>query len=320
MQPNKSIRIKITGNCNRKCFFCHKEGNMANIGDIVFNNELQQIIDKLNNDFHIERVALTGGEPLLYPLLNDFVQNINTETNIKKVSITTNGTISLEKHKWDNLKENGLFKVNISIPEILSHTENPERNKFIFNKQVETIEYLNSIEVNVDVNIVVYNDVYSLENVVKRLYRLKKENNLIFDMVLLPNINSTKDYNDSIATIRHFCSKLELNKEKTFNVIGTSNTIEKYVSNSIGEIYIKTTKLTGKPFLLTSMCSKCKIKEICQEGFYGIRLENRNNKIYVRLCIHQDTEKFVMPFEEFTKSKYYKELSKIWHEKEDTHE
>jgi hypothetical protein len=107
-----------------------------------------------------------------------------------------------------------------------------------------------------------------------------------------------------------------LNKEKTFNVTGTSNALEKYISNSIGEIYIKTTKLTGIPFKLSSMCSKCIIKDICQEGFYGIRLENRNNKIYVRLCIHQDTDKIVMPFEDFIKSQYYKELFKIWKNKE----
>jgi molybdenum cofactor biosynthesis enzyme MoaA len=285
---------------------------MTNIGEIIFNSELKEIIDRLNNDFHIERIALTGGEPLLYPFLNELVQKIKMETNIKIISITTNGTIALEKKQWDDLKENGLSKVNISIPEILSNTENAEKNKFIFNKQIHTIEYLNSIGVDVDINIVTYNDEYSLENVVKRLYRLKKENNLIFDMILLPNINDIKDYSNSISTIRQFCDKLELIKQKTFNVEGTSNALEKYVSNSVGEIYIKTTKLTGKPFLLSSMCSKCRIKDICQEGFYGIRLESRNNKIYVRLCIHQDTEKVVMPFHDFVKSKQYKELYKIW--------
>jgi molybdenum cofactor biosynthesis enzyme MoaA len=167
----------------------------------VFNDELKGIIDRLSNDFHIERIALTGGEPLLYPLLNELVQKINSETIIKKISITTNGTLTLEKYRWDNLKENGLCKVNISVPEILSYTENTEKNKFIFEKQICTIESLNSIGVDVDVNIVVYNDEFSLENVTKRLHKLKQEKNLIFDMVLLPNLNSPADYSNSIATI-----------------------------------------------------------------------------------------------------------------------
>jgi len=282
---------------------------MTNIGDVVFNSELKEIINRLNNDFHIERVALTGGEPLLHPSLNEFVRDIYTETNIKTISITTNGTVALEKNKWDGLKDNGLFKVNISIPEILSNTKNNKKNKLIFNDQIDTIEYLNSIGINVDINVVVvYNDEYSLDNVVKQLYRLKNENNLFFNIVLLPNINCPGDYSNSITAIRSFCNELHLIKKKMSNVVGTSN--------SIGEIYIKTTKLTGNPFRLSSMCSKCEIKNLCQEGFYGIRLESKNNRIYVRLCIHQDTEKVVMPFEDFVKSKHYKELSKIWHDVE----
>lgn len=311
MQFNKSIRIKVTGVCNRKCNFCHKEGNMANIEEMFFTQELKNVIDKLSKDFSIERIALTGGEPLLHSQLNKFAQQITNETNIKKISITTNGTIPIEKTQWNNLKENGLFKINISIPEILNNTKNKE-NVLIFNNQIDTIEYLNLIGIDVDVNIVVFNDQYSLENVVRSLCRLKIDKNLIFDTVLLPNLNSHKEYNESITTIKLFCNKFDLAKEKTYSIIGTSNSVEKYISASIGELYIKTTKLTGNPFRLDSMCSICKIKDTCQEGFYGIRLESRNNKIYVRLCIHQDSNKVVMPFDVFVKSKHYKELSKEW--------
>lgn len=312
MKVNKSIRIKVTGKCNRKCFFCHKEGNMEDIEEMVFSNELKEIIDRLSDDFHIERVALTGGEPLLCPFLNEFAHRIHVETDIKDISITTNGIIVLERYKWDDLKNNGLLKVNISIPEILSDAENAKKNKLIFDSQIETIEYLCSIGVDVDTNIVVFNDVYSLENVVKRLCRLKKEKGLNFNVVLLPNINSPADYNDSITTIKSLCEKLDLLKKNAFSVAGTSNSIEQYASAMIGEIYIKTTKLTGTPVFLSSMCSECEIKNACQEGFYGIRLENKCNKIHVRLCIHQDTDKVVMPFEDFIKSQYYKELSIIW--------
>lgn len=310
MQFSKSIRIKVTGSCNRKCSFCHKEGNMANIEEMSFNQNLKNVIAKLSKDFSIERIALTGGEPFLHSHLNELVNKIYNETSVKNISITTNGTIPIEQTVWNNLKTNGLCKVNVSIPEILDFAS--YNNDAIFNNQIKIIEYLNRINVDVDVNIVVFNDYYSLENIVKKLVKIKVEKNLFFNIVLLPNINSLMENTKSLDTIKLFCNKFRLENEQVYNVLGTSNSAEKYVSNQIGYIYIKTTKLSGHPYLLESMCSKCNIREVCQEGFYGIRLECRKAKIYVRLCIHKDTDNVVMPFGDFIKSNYYKELSNEW--------
>lgn len=307
MQINKSIRIKITGHCNRKCFFCHEEGNMTDIENIEFSEELKNIINKLEHDFSIERIALTGGEPLLYPNLKGFIRSLTTETNIKNVSITTNGTIGLPSEIWKEMNQDGLFKVNISIPEILRESRDNQIDQSFFYNQVNLIQLLNLLGIQVDINVVVCNDEYTLDDVIKGLHRLKKDKGLIFDIVLLPNL---KDYNNSIKAINIFRNKYELVKLKTSNVAGTSNSIETYSSNVFGEIFIKTTKLTGKPFWLPSMCSKCEMQSICQEGFYGLRLEKRNGKICVRLCIHKETNEVVMPFDTFVGSKLYKEVLK----------
>lgn len=309
MRPNRAIRIKITGECNRNCCFCHKEGNMASIQNIVFDEELKMIIDKLRNDFSIENIALTGGEPLLYPHLVDFIHSINVETNIKNVSITTNGTINLNYCAWSQMKVDGLFKVNISIPEILNNTKNNGEEHTLFSNQIELIKTLNELEIQVDINIVVYNDFYTLDNVVRRLTIIKNEYNVDFDIMLLPDL---LNYNKSIDTIKSFRDIHSLNKLSTTNVVGTSNTIETYHSKEFGKIFIKTTKLSGTPFRIPLMCSKCHLKDICQEGFYGLRLERRNKKIYIRLCIHKDTDDVVIPFYKFVKSKLYKELIKIY--------
>lgn len=309
MGPNRTIRIKITGDCNRNCCFCHKEGNMASIQNVVFDDELKGIIDKLQNDFSVENVALTGGEPLLYPDIVGFVHSVKTETNIKNISITTNGTIKLASSAWEQMKNDGLFKVNISIPEILNNTKSDGEVSTLFSNQIELIRLLNELEIQVDINIVVYNDFYTVDNVLRRLTIIKNECNVTFDIMLLPDLLNYSKSIDAIKKVRDIHS---LDKLSITNVAGTSNAIETYYSKEFGEIYIKTTKLSGMPFRIPLMCSKCNIKDICQEGFYGLRLECRNRKNHIRLCIHKDTDDVVIAFEKFVKSKLYKELVKIF--------
>lgn len=309
MKLNKTIRIKATGACNRKCSFCHQEGNMANIDEITYNDDLKRVINKLHNDFFIDRVALTGGEPLLHSNLSELIRKINKETRIKKISITTNGTIKYGHEFWERLKHDGLYKVNISIPEMLNNTNSFNDETLVFENQVKLIETLNRLNIQVNINVVVFNDVYSLKDVVTGLLKIKKKAQLKFDIALLPNLN---DYLYSIGIIDSFCESLKLKKAETLRVEGTSNTVEKYTSNSIEEIYIKTTKLDGNPFTLSSMCDSCQKKHVCQEGFYGLRLESRNKKLYIRLCLHKDTEDVVVLYDDFISSAYYEELLEHW--------
>ena len=76
-QLENSLRIKVTGVCNRNCFFCHQEGGMEGLSEISYSSELKRIIDTLYQEFNIQSISLTGGEPLLFTGLADFVQSIS---------------------------------------------------------------------------------------------------------------------------------------------------------------------------------------------------------------------------------------------------
>jgi cyclic pyranopterin phosphate synthase len=61
----------------------------------------------------VEKIRLTGGEPLLRPKLEDLIISLKRINAIKSVSMTTNGLLLGDKVK--RLKEAGLDSVNISL-------------------------------------------------------------------------------------------------------------------------------------------------------------------------------------------------------------
>ncbi len=300
---DNTLRIKITNECNRNCNFCHQEGDMKNTGPIDSTPELYKAINKLCSDFNINTIALTGGEPLLH---QDIV-NLTANMDIKNFSLTTNGTIKKDYNFWNSLYKNGLSKVNISISDIIN-----EKNKFnILKNQIEIIRCLNSLEIKVNINIVVFNDLLYTLFVIKTLQEIKEqEKDLNFDIVILPNLN---DYDYSIRIINKMIENLNLIPQNIKVRKGTSNYLKKYTFPNGNPIYIKSTKINGKPILLEEMCNNCEIKDKCQEGFYGLRLEKRNGIIFIRLCIHKNTKDVLIPYEEFIKSSLYQTLIENWH-------
>ena len=310
MTVENSLRIKVTNRCNRNCAFCHQEGDMHGIMDIGCDETTVNAIKKLCDYLNISTVSITGGEPLLYNNLLLLIKQINGQCNIKKFSLTTNGTISKEFGFWEEMYSNGLYNVNISIPDIID--ERYRRHKTIFDNQIMIIKQLNELNIKVNLNIVVHSDYIYTINVIKNIEDCMAD--LKFKIVLLPNLN---DYNHSISVIHEIINHFRLKKQCSKHRKGTSNTVEVY-SNNNKVIYIKTTRQDGKPVLLDKLCSNCTKKYICQEGFYGVRLENRNNVLFARLCIHKQTSDVLMPVKQFFNSEIIKELRSIWGVGKDT--
>ena len=157
-----ALRIKVTGKCNRNCFFCHKEGGMDNIHEMIFTEKLQHIITDISEKLNITTIAFTGGEPLLHPDFANLITDITSNTPIRKFSLTTNGTLYKSYDFWKNLYDMGLYKVNISMPDVLDLITIEMYNKSsvisILKNQIELIRILNNIGVLVNINVVVFND------------------------------------------------------------------------------------------------------------------------------------------------------------------
>ncbi len=104
----KYLRISVTSKCNLQCIYCHREGETS-VGEEMDVEEITKIC-RAFYDLGVEKVKITGGEPLLR---KDIVEIVQEMPPFKEISMVTNGT-KLSKLAHD-LKEAGLDRVNVSL-------------------------------------------------------------------------------------------------------------------------------------------------------------------------------------------------------------
>jgi cyclic pyranopterin phosphate synthase len=108
------LRISVTDRCNLRCVYCMPEEGVQLLKHqaILTFEELIQIVKKAV-DLGIDKIRLTGGEPLVRRGIIDLVEGISQIPGIKDFGMTTNG-IFLEKYA-EKLKSAGLHRINISL-------------------------------------------------------------------------------------------------------------------------------------------------------------------------------------------------------------
>ena len=107
------LRLSITDRCNLRCKYCMPDGcDMARHEDILSYEEFLRVA-RLAAALGVEHVRVTGGEPLVRRGAVEFVRALKAVPGVKKVSMTTNGTL-LAKY-GEALAAAGLDSVNISL-------------------------------------------------------------------------------------------------------------------------------------------------------------------------------------------------------------
>ena len=117
------LRLSLTSRCNLRCSYCLPAGLMQSEADALGEDDFAFIVSSAAYA-GVERVRLTGGEPLLVPYLPSLVQRIAATEGIKDIALTSNG-ISLAEEA-QRLRQAGLTRVNISIDSL-----RPERYREI---------------------------------------------------------------------------------------------------------------------------------------------------------------------------------------------
>lgn len=110
----RKLRISVTDRCNMHCKYCMPQGKIQwlNEEDILGYDEIIRLVSILV-DLGIERIRLTGGEPLLRPKIENLITLLGKINGIKSISMTTNGLLLAQKAR--QLKDAGLDSVNISL-------------------------------------------------------------------------------------------------------------------------------------------------------------------------------------------------------------
>jgi cyclic pyranopterin phosphate synthase len=108
------LRISVTDRCNLRCVYCMPPGGVRLIshGEILTYEEIYTIAQAAA-ELGINKIRLTGGEPLIRSGLTKLIQMLAQIDAIDDISLSTNGTL-LSRYAAE-LKSAGLRRVNVSL-------------------------------------------------------------------------------------------------------------------------------------------------------------------------------------------------------------
>lgn len=105
------VRLSLTSRCNLRCIYCNPSGCCSE-ETLLSPPEIERLVRALAK-LGINKVRLTGGEPLLRPDLEDIVCRVANVEGVEDICLTTNAQGLAERASA--LKSAGLMRVNISI-------------------------------------------------------------------------------------------------------------------------------------------------------------------------------------------------------------
>ena len=108
-----NLRVSVTDICNLRCTYCMSEDmQFIDESKIMTFDEIDQLI-RVAVSLGVDKVRITGGEPLVRRGLSDLISKVIKIDGIKDVSLTTNG-IGLAKQA-QALYDVGLRRINVSL-------------------------------------------------------------------------------------------------------------------------------------------------------------------------------------------------------------
>lgn len=109
----RTLRVSLTAACNYACVYCVPDGKrLLPAREELSGSELMALVELIRRATGIEKLRITGGEPLLAADFDEFLHHAMT-LSLADVSLTTNGQLLLKKR--DAIVESGLQRINVSL-------------------------------------------------------------------------------------------------------------------------------------------------------------------------------------------------------------
>jgi len=138
-RPLKSLRLSVTDRCNLRCQYCMPEEEYVWLPreDVLTFEEMATLAGYFA-DLGVDKVRLTGGEPLLRRDLPRLVRLLLQDRRLTEIALTTNGILLASQAQ--DLYQAGLHRVTVSLD-----TLRPERFRQLtrrdeFSRVIEGIE------------------------------------------------------------------------------------------------------------------------------------------------------------------------------------
>ena len=113
-RPLRSVRVSVTDRCNLRCQYCMPEDNYAWLPreTLLSFEEINALVGMLA-ECGVDKVRLTGGEPLLRRDLPTLIRLLRERAAIRDVALTTNGVLLEEQAQ--SLHDAGLQRITVSL-------------------------------------------------------------------------------------------------------------------------------------------------------------------------------------------------------------
>ena len=140
-RPLKALRVSVTDRCNLRCQYCMPEEDYVWLPrETLLTFEEIVCLADLFTQQGVDKVRITGGEPLLRKNLPALIAMLRQNPQIQDIAITTNGVLLAEQGQ--DLFDAGLHRVTVSLD-----TLKPERFKALTRRETlaQVLEGIESV-------------------------------------------------------------------------------------------------------------------------------------------------------------------------------
>jgi GTP 3',8-cyclase len=118
-RPLRNLRLSVTDRCNLRCQYCMPEAEYVWLPkeDLLHFEEISALAD-IFISLGVDRMRLTGGEPLLRRDLAALVSMLSAKPGLADLALTTNGILLADQ--IDGLKTSGLRRITVSLDTLKS--------------------------------------------------------------------------------------------------------------------------------------------------------------------------------------------------------
>ena len=111
---HNNLRISVTDRCNIRCFYCMPAEDVVFMqrNQLLTFEEIERVV-RVGVTVGINKIRLTGGEPLVRRDLDQLISKVAAIPGIRDVGLTTNGILLAEQAQ--QLFDAGLRRINISL-------------------------------------------------------------------------------------------------------------------------------------------------------------------------------------------------------------
>ncbi|OYD06743.1 GTP 3',8-cyclase MoaA [Paludifilum halophilum] len=263
-RPLRDLRVSVTDRCNFRCRYCMPEEvfgpDYAFLPrkELLTFEEITRLVH-LFSSLGVEKIRITGGEPLLRRDLSRLVRMIKGTEGVRDVALTTNA--SLLAGQASSLKKAGLDRVNVSLDaldeEVFSRMNG---GKSDVKRVLEGIDSAAEAGLSIKVNMVVQKGVN--EGEILPMARYFRERGHILRFIEYMDVGNTNRWNlDQVVS-----------KEEILRRIEQEMPLEPVDPNYYGEVadryrYCGTDREIGIISSVTdSFCSDCTRARLSADG------------------------------------------------------